>query len=252
MPRRPIRINPFPAQRKSPLWLRIILAPIELVAAIIVVPIALAVVLLVLVLLPVYLLCSSIRDRIFGAEDPEVSEPPSYWPSLERTIPSELFGELHVTASGQAWLKATFPAFARFGGHYVELADWVYPDLPPPGEVSVVLGQEDVAAAQADTAEYRSLYDWLGRHQISIAEEIQQQLPDEGWFAEWGDGAEEVPVADRFRISSVELLCGNNVPGYEQLVTLWVDQTWDPEHAWRAEISGIRDDGFDDLDFGSM
>jgi hypothetical protein len=233
------------------------------VAAIIVFPIALAVALLAIVLLPILVLCSSLRDRIFGIKRPDerkAMKPPSYWPSSERTILSEHFGELHLARSGQAWLTATFPAFARFGSRYAESANWEDPppDLPPPGEVPVMLGypvmpgHEDVTARQTDSAEYRKLYDWLGCHQEAIAEEIQRQLPDPCSFFWRRDEEEAIPVADRFRISLVVLVCGIPTPGYEMLVQLWADQTWDPEHAWRAEISGIRDDGFFSLDFGMM
>lgn len=256
MPRRSPRnqINPFPQGAKTPLWVGIIVIPLQLVAVILFLPIGLALVLFVTVVTPVFLLGFFIWDKLFGINGPKETEPPTYWPSSVRTIATEHFGELNVSKSGQAWLKATFPAFARFGSRYPELADWVCPDLPPLGEVPVLLGDEFSGVA-LDTTEYHKLYDWLGRHQEAIAEEIRQQLPAGDWLAEFlGDeeGDEAIPIGDRFRISSVMLKCGNKTPGYEQLVFLGVDQTWDSEHAWHVEISGIRDDGFDELEFGSM
>ena len=256
MPRRPLTIgmNPFPPPRQAPLWVRIIVTPLQLAAVIIMLPVGLALVLLVIVLTPVFLLCFFIWDKLFGIKGRKETEPPSYWPSSVRTIAAEHFEEVHVSKSGEAWLKATFPAFARFGSRYPELADWVCPDLPPPGEVAVLLGSE-FSRVPLDTAEYRKLYDWLERHQEAIAEAIKHQLPAGEWLAELlgnEEGDETVPIEDRFRISSVVLECSNRTPGYEQLVYLRVDQTWDIEHAWHVEISGIRADGFDELEFGSM
>lgn len=246
MSRRRSTVNPFLPQRQSPLWLRIVQALFKLVAAIVVFPIALAIVLLVIMLLPVFVLCSIIRDRVFGVDlddEPDDTGPPSYWPSCEHTITSEQFGELNIARNGQAWQKATFPAFARFGSRYREFADWVNPDLPPPGEIAVMLGDDELSTERDHFSTYRRMLDLLERHQESIADEIQRKVRTAAWLKEHEMG----DVDDRFRVSSTVLL-RLTVP----VVMLELDQTWDIEHAWTVEIAGLTDDGFESLELGPM
>jgi len=197
---------------------------------------------------PILFVVAAISGLVAKKEETDDDTGPrSYWPPIDRVIASEFFGELNVTSSGVAWLHAEFPAFSRFGRRYTELAGWVPSDLPETGEFVVLLGGEPFRAERTDSAEYRVLLDWFEEHQEDIADDLHDQIR----LVAWLQPNELESVDDRFRVSAARLHCA--VDGGEMTnIMLELGQSWDFEHAWIVEITGITKSGYASLSVGPM